>query len=90
MVSRNTDVKECNVRVIITLTDYGDSNEQGDIELLGEMMSYLDASFSFNYKFVKDCESCSGTGIFYFTKDNLLKDAQICGKCKGKGVVECD
>lgn len=85
-----SDVKECNVRAIITFTDYGDTNEQDDIDQLSELLSYADASFSFNYKIVKECESCNGGGIFYFTKDNLLKDAQICGKCKSKGVVKCD
>lgn len=82
--------KERPVRAIITLTDYGDTNDEEDRESLYELLSYADASFSFNYQIVKDCESCSGTGIFYFTKDNLLKDAQVCGKCKGKGVVKCD
>lgn len=81
-------MKERPVRAIITLEDYGDTNDEDDIESLGELLSYADASFSFNYRIVKDCESCNGTGIFYFTRDNLLKDAQICGKCKGTGELK--
>lgn len=83
-------MKERNMRAIITFPDYGDTHEKEDIEILSEMKLELEESFSFNYKIVKDCESCNGTGIFYFTKDNLLTDAQICGKCKGKGDVKCD
>ncbi len=78
---------ECKIRAIITLTDHGDTTTQEDIENLGEMMSYLDASFSFNSKYVIDCDQCDN-GIFYFTRDNLLKDSQICGKCKGKGEID--
>ena len=80
------DKKERSVRVIITLVDYGDTNDKDDSERLFEMLSYLDASFSFNYKVVEKCY-CDN-GIFYFTKDNLLKDSKICGKCNGDGVVK--
>lgn len=85
----STDMKECKVRAIITSTDYGDTNDQDDAEHLSEILSYADASFSFNYKIVKECDQCDN-GVFYFTKDNLLKDAQICGGCKGKGVIDYD
>lgn len=75
------------IKVIITLKEDG-STEQDLIEYAGEMMSYLDANYSFNSEIVKDCY-CDN-GIFYFTKDNQLKDSQICGNCKGKGVVGFD
>lgn len=83
-----TLVKERSLKAVITLTDHGDTNDEEDAEHLYEILSNADASFSFNSEIVKDCKSCNGTGIFYFTKDNLLKDSQICGKCKGKGVVK--
>jgi len=82
-------MKERPLRAIITLTDYGDTNDDEDKDHLCEILSNADASFSFNSKIVKDCESCDGTGIFYFTKDNRLMDSQICGKCNDKGERNC-
>ena len=75
------------VYVIMNLKDEGESDSD-IVEYLGEMMSNLDASYSFGYKIVKKCY-CDN-GIFYFTKDNQLKDSQICGNCKGQGYVELD
>ena len=79
--------KDSSVFSIITLKDEGESDSYM-VEHLSEMLSHLDAGFSFGYKIVKKCY-CDN-GVFYFTKDNQLKDSQICGNCKGQGYVELD
>lgn len=76
--------EQLSVFSILTLNE-GESDSDA-VEYIAEMMSHLDASYSFGYKIVKKCH-CDN-GIFYFTKDNKLKDSQICGNCNGQGYVE--
>ena len=80
------DKKPSKTQIIITIPDYGDSTQEDEIDYIGEMMSYLDANYNFDYKIIEKCY-CEN-GIFYFTKDNLLKDSKLCGKCDGMGWID--
>jgi len=76
-------LKNSKLQAIITL-DEDECTEEENRDYFYEIYCSMRTLFSINFETVKICDQCDN-GVFYFTKDKLLKDAQICGKCKGKG-----